>query len=115
MFSSILHQELCGIRDSIKPLLALAPNLHIFGLSTQDTTYQAEVVERLHLPYPILSDVDFALCDALKLPTFEAAGMKLMKRHTLLIIDGVVKSVDYPIFPSHTAAARAVELLKELA
>src|SRR5215218_825941 len=52
----------------------------VFGLSTQDTNYQREAVERLHLPYPILSDEGLELARAIKLPTFTAAGMTLLKR-----------------------------------
>lgn len=100
------------MRDSIQPLLSAAPNLRIFGLSTQTTEYQTEVATRLHLPFPILSDVDFVLTKALNLPVFEAAGMELLKRFTLLLVDGRVKWVDYPVFPSHTAAARALKLLE---
>lgn len=100
------------MRDSVQPLVSASPNLRIFGLSTQTTEYQAEVVTRLHLPFPILSDAEFELTRALRLPTFEAAGMELMKRFTLLLVDGRVKWVDYPVFPSNTAAARALKLLE---
>lgn len=71
-----------------------------------------EAAARLHLPFPLLSDANMKLCEALQLPTFEAAGMKLMKRFTLLLRDGEVKKVDYPIFPSNTAATRALAMLR---
>jgi peroxiredoxin len=83
-------------------------------LSTQDTAYQAEAATRLHLPFPILSDEQLELTKSLRLPTFEAAGMTLLKRFTLLIADGQVKKVDYPIFPSHAAAKRALAMLDTL-
>ena len=71
----------------------------LYGLSTQTTDYQREAVERLHLPFPLLSDADLKLTQALRLPTFEAAGMTLMKRLTLVIDDRVVTKVFYPVFP----------------
>ena len=63
---------------------------HLFGLSTQDTGYQREAAERLHLPFAILSDHDLALTRAINLPTFEAGGMTLLKRMALVIDDGVI-------------------------
>ncbi|KAH7883337.1 Redoxin, partial [Phlebopus sp. FC_14] len=108
--------ELCTISDSIDTLQASTthPRLSIFGLSTQSTTYQTEAANRLHLPYPILSDASFQLTDALKLPTFEVEGMVLLKRITLLVYEGKVVGKDYPVFPSNEAAKRAVGLLKLL-
>ena len=52
------------------------------------------------------------LTTSLRLPAFEAAGMKLLKRITLFLVDGKIKEMDYPIFPSDTAAARALALLE---
>jgi peroxiredoxin len=71
----------------------------LFGLSTQDTAYQKEAAERLHLPFPILSDAQLKLTEAMKLPTFETSGMVLLKRLTLLIRDGIIEHVFYPVFP----------------
>ncbi|KAH7925277.1 BcpB protein [Leucogyrophana mollusca] len=103
--------ELCAVRDSITALLTLAPNLAIFALSTQPTAYQKEVAERLHLPYPILSDEGRALAGGLELPTFEAGGEVLLKRITILVRGGVVVGVNYPVFPSDQAAKLAEQLL----
>ncbi|KAH7921433.1 BcpB protein [Leucogyrophana mollusca] len=106
--------ELCAVRDSIDALRTLAPNLVIFALSTQSTAYQKEVAERLHLPYPILSDQSLALTNGLELPTFEVNGEVLLKRITLLIRGGVVVDVNYPVFPSDQAAKLAEQLLNDL-
>ncbi|KIJ66169.1 hypothetical protein HYDPIDRAFT_66374, partial [Hydnomerulius pinastri MD-312] len=92
--------ELCAVRDSVEELRSAHPQLQIFGLSTQSTAYQSEVADRLHLPYPILSDEVFAFTNALKLPTFVADGMLLLKRITLLLFEGKVVGRDYPVFPS---------------
>jgi hypothetical protein len=72
---------------------------HLFGLSTQDTDYQREAWERLHLPFPLLSDEQFCLALAMQLPTFDTAGMKLLKRITLVIHDGLIQHTFYPVFP----------------
>ncbi len=90
--------QTCAFRDHFEELKALGVN-HLFGLSTQDTAYQREVANRLHLPFPILSDEHFRLTRALGLPFFETSGMKLLKRLTLIIRDGTIEHVFYPVFP----------------
>ena len=80
----------------------------MFGLSTQDIDYQREAVERLHLPFAILSDADLKLTRALKLPTFEVAGMTLLKRMAWVIDDGVITKVFYPVFPPDKSAEEVV-------
>lgn len=103
--------ELCGVRDNHAGLEALGAR--VFGLSTQDTAYQREVAERLGLSYALLSDESLALTRALGLPTFEVEGMTLLRRLTLLIRDGEVVTVAYPVFPPDGAASQALELLRE--
>ena len=73
-------------------------------VSAQDTEYQHEFAERTHLPYPLLSDSAFALTEALRLPTFEAAGMRLIKRLTVVVADGRIEKVFYPV--SHPTRTR---------
>ena len=86
----------------------------VFGLSMQDTAYQREVAERLGLPYPLLSDESLALTRALDLPTFEVEGLALMRRLTLIVRDGEIVTVAYPVFPPDGAAAQALGLLREV-
>jgi peroxiredoxin len=88
----------CSFRDLFAELQSLGVN-RLFGLSTQDTQYQREAAERLDLPFPILSDAQLRLTAAMKLPTFEASGMILLKRLTLVIRDGIIQHVFYPVFP----------------
>jgi peroxiredoxin len=83
----------------------------VFGLSTQDTHYQREVVERLHLPFELLSDVELTFAHALHLPTFEVEGMILLKRLTLIIVDGRIEKVFYPVFPPNENAAAVIAWL----
>lgn len=87
------------------------PGARIFGLSTQDSDYQREAVERLHLPYPILSDEALELTRALDLPTFDVEGLTLIKRVTLIVRDGVIADVVYPVFPPDRGAELALERL----
>ena len=84
---------------------------HLFGLSTQDPAYQREAAERLHLPFALLSDERLELTRAMNLPTFAAGGMTLLKRFTLIIDDGRVKHVFYPVFPPDRSAADVIAWL----
>jgi peroxiredoxin/catechol 2,3-dioxygenase-like lactoylglutathione lyase family enzyme len=102
----------CGFRDHFADLKALGV-AHVFGLSTQDTDYQREAAERLHLPFPLLSDAELKFSRALELPTFTAAGMTLIKRMTLIIDDGVITKVFYPVFPPDKSAAEVVAWLRQ--
>jgi peroxiredoxin/catechol 2,3-dioxygenase-like lactoylglutathione lyase family enzyme len=101
----------CGFRDHFAELKELGVD-HVFGLSTQDTAYQREAAERLHLPFPILSDAELKFTQALKLPTFSTAGMTLLKRMALVVDDGVITKVFYPVFPPDKNAADVVAWLR---
>ena len=102
----------CGFRDHFAELKALGV-ARVFGLSTQDTDYQREAAERLHLPFPLLSDAQLKFTRALDLPTFIAAGMTLLKRMVLIIDDGVIGKVFYPVFPPDKSAAEVVAFLRQ--
>jgi peroxiredoxin len=84
------------------------------GLSVQSTEYQTEMAQRLHLPFPVLSDVEYSFQQALRLPTFLAAGMTLLKRLTLVAKDGLVVAVHYPVFPSDSDPQWVVEQLRSI-
>jgi len=102
----------CSFRDHFAELKSLGV-ARVFGLSTQDTAYQHEAVKRLHLPFPILSDEKLALTKALKLPTFSAAGMTLLKRMALVIDDGIITKAFYPVFPPDQSAAQVIAWIQE--
>jgi peroxiredoxin len=87
----------------------------VFGLSTQTSEYQREAVDRLHLPFAILSDAHLTLTHAMNLPTFETGGMTLLKRFTLSIDDGTVTHVFYPVFPPDKNADDVVTWLSRAA
>ena len=101
----------CGFRDHFAELKRLGV-AQLYGLSTQDTAYQQEAASRLHLPFAILSDEKLALTRALKLPTFVTSGMTLLKRMALVIDDGVISKVFYPVFPPDKNAADVVAWLR---
>jgi peroxiredoxin len=89
--------ESCAFRDHYQQLRNLKTK--VFGLSTQTREYQQELVARLNLPFEVLSDADFALTNALRLPTFEFDGVRLLKRLTLVLSGGKIEKVFYPVFP----------------
>ncbi len=101
----------CGFRDHFAELKELGVD-HVFGLSTQDTAYQREAAERLHLPFPILSDAELKFARTLNLPTFSTSGMTLLKRMALVVDDGIISKVFYPVFPPDKNAAEVVAWLR---
>jgi peroxiredoxin len=101
----------CAFRDHFAELQRLGVT-QLFGLSTQDTAYQQEVATRLHLPFAILSDEALAFAKALNLPTFTTSGMTLLKRMALVIDDGVITKVFYPVFPPDKNAEDVVAWLQ---
>ena len=103
--------QTCAFRDLFAELKA-AGAAHVFGLSTQDNTYQTEMASRLHLPFPVLSDEKLLLTEALRLPTMQVAGLTLIKRLALIVDDGRITHVFYPVFPPDRNAGDVLEWLK---
>jgi peroxiredoxin len=101
----------CSFRDHHEELRALGAR--VFGLSTQDTEYQREAAGRLRLPFELLSDERLEFAGALALPTFEADSMILLKRLTLVIEDGRIEKVFYPVFPPDKNAEEVIRWLSE--
>lgn len=102
----------CAFRDLFGELTEAGAH-HVFGLSTQDTAWQQEAVERLHLPFALLSDAGLALADALRFPVMEVAGARLLRRFALVIDDGVISTVFYPVFPPDRNAGDVLVWLRE--
>jgi peroxiredoxin len=102
--------ESCSFRDHHAEIGQLGAE--VFGLSTQSTDYQREVRARLHLSFDLLSDEAFAFTDALCLPTFSVASLRLLRRVTLICLSGVIEHVFYPIFPPDRHPADVVSYLK---
>ncbi|MEP6839744.1 MAG: peroxiredoxin [Bradyrhizobium sp.] len=104
--------QTCSFRDLFAELKAAGAQ-QVFGLSTQDNVYQTEMASRLHLPFPVLSDEKLALSRALKLPTMEVAGLTLIKRLALVVDDGRITHVFYPVFPPDRNAGDVLAWLKQ--
>jgi peroxiredoxin len=100
----------CAFRDHHSELRGLGAE--VFGLSAQDTEYQREVVERLRLPFALLSDAGLAFARALRLPTFTWSGTDLIKRLTLVARDGRIEHVFYPVFPPDANAGAVARWLE---
>jgi peroxiredoxin len=99
----------CSFRDHYQELRALGAR--VYGVSTQSTSYQQEAAQRLHLPFELLSDEQLALARALRLPTFEFESEELIKRLTMIVHNGVIETVFYPVFPPNKDAERVIEWL----
>lgn len=102
----------CSFRDYYSELTE--HGFQVYGLSVQDSEYQQEAVARLHLPFPLLSDHAFQFINALSLPIFEFAGMALAKRVTLVINDGTIEKVFYPVFPPDKNAKVVIQYLTSI-
>jgi len=102
--------EACSFRDLHTEMQAAGAD--VAGLSTQVTTDQKETAHRLHVPYPLLSDYRLELTRALALPTLEVAGLVMLRRLTMVLRDGLVEHVWYPVFPPDTHATEVVTWLQ---
>ncbi|WP_025127189.1 peroxiredoxin [Pseudomonas sp. PH1b] len=101
----------CGFRDLTQELAAAGVD-KLFGLSNQDSAYQREAVERLHLPFALLSDAQGQLSEALALPVFELNGSRFLKRLTLILKRGRVEQLFYPVFPPDQNARQVLAWLQ---
>jgi peroxiredoxin len=99
----------CAYRDHHAELAALGAS--VYGLSAQDTDYQREAADRLHLPFPLLSDLRLEFAGALRLPTFTVGSTKLIKRLTIMARAGRIEEVFYPVFPPDADAQRVIAWL----
>ena len=95
------HHELAGLQTAV------------FGLSTQSTPYQQEMVSRLHLPFQVLSDERLEFADALRLPTFEVDGMRLIKRLTIIVRAGRIEEIFHPVLYPERNAEEVINWLKK--
>jgi len=102
--------EACAFRDHHADLRALGAQ--VYGVSTDAPESQREAIERLHLPFELLSDADRAWSNRLRLPTFEFRGQEFLSRLTLVVGDGLVKKVFYPVFPPDRHPEAVVAFLR---
>jgi len=106
----------CGFRDLHREFTKL--RVAVFGVSTQETGYQDEFVERNHVPFELLSDRDLLLTRALRLPTFEypverGGPTTLIKRMAWFVERGRIERIWYPVFPPGRNAETVLAWLHE--
>jgi peroxiredoxin len=99
----------CGFRDHAEDLRSFGYKLA--GLSAQTLEDQVELSERLGILYPVIADPELSLKEALGLPTFEFEGVELYKRVTLVLSDGQIEKVFYPVFPPDRSAEEVLAWL----
>lgn len=105
--------QTCGFRDRNDDFSMRG--VRVFGMSTQTSAYQREMVERLAVPFEVLSDASLEMVHALRLPTFTFREMTLMNRLTMFIRDGTIEHVIYPVFPPDRSADEALRWVTEMA
>jgi peroxiredoxin len=103
-------QESCAYRDLHQEFRELGWS--VAGLSAQPADEQQEASVRLHLVFPLLADPERQLGEALRLPTFEAGGMTLYKRLTLVAREGRIVKVFYPVFPPQNNAGEVLAWIR---
>ena len=103
--------EACGVRDRLVDFRSVGSD--VLGLSIQSPDEQRHAVDRLQLPYPLLSDERLALAESLGLPTFEFHGQRYFKRLTLIVSGGRIRAALYPVFPPDEAAGQALTWLRQ--
>lgn len=101
----------CAFRDHFEELRSEGAD-NVFGLSTQQTVEQHEAAIRLHLPFRLLSDSELKLANALKLPCMIVEGRVMLKRMALVIDDGRIRHVFYPVFPPDRNAGDVLAWLR---
>jgi peroxiredoxin len=102
--------QTCAFRDHHGELSELGAT--VVGISAMDPGEQAGFAERERIPYPLLSDNALRLAEALGLPTFDVAGMRLYKRLTFIAREGRIAKVFYPVFPPDRNAADVAAWLR---
>src|SRR5665213_2562724 len=102
--------QTCGFRDMMDEFRKV--DAEVFGFSTQTTEFQAEMSRRLHVPFEILSDAEFKTCDALRLPTFEVQGKRLVRRLTMIVRGERIEHDHYPVFPSNESAEKTFQWMR---
>ena len=107
--------ESCSYRDHAAEIEAAGAAVH--GVSTQTTAEQREFAERERIPYPLLSDADHDLVDALRLPLFAADGHPPRIKRATLVIDRerTLRQLMYPIPDPVANAAHALTAVRRLA
>ena len=118
--NELIYQQKAGARSCTPEAYALRDyhqdilnmGVTIFGVSTQLTDYQSEMVSRLHLPFDVLSDFNLNLVNALKLPTMQVNNLTLIKRLTMIVHSSIIRHVNYPVFPPDQEPINVISWLR---
>ncbi len=102
--------QTCAFRDHYAELRQLGTE--VYGVSAQPLEDQREAHARLRLPFVLLNDTELALTNALKLPTFEYNGLRLIKHLTIIAVNGIIQKVFYPVFPPDQNAQQVMAWLR---
>lgn len=102
--------QACAFRDYNQELRSMG--VSVFGISTQPPDYQREMVDRLHIPFDVLSDTKLKLANAMNLPTIEVNGFRLLKRLTMIMHYSVIRHIHYPVFPPDGEPMKVINWLK---
>lgn len=87
--------QACSFRDHYDGLAALGAT--VAGLSVQTVAEQRQFAARVGLGYPLLSDSERQLGEALGLRTFSAGARTFYQRLTLVVSGGRIVNVVYPV------------------
>jgi peroxiredoxin len=102
-------QQLLGFNSHYREFRARQVDL--FGISTQSTVVQQAVAENLNLRFPLLSDADYALAQALRLPMLHVGRRQRAPRIVLAVVDRHIDRVVYP----NTSPLPTIGVLREWA
>ena len=102
--------QACGLRDAWTQFAAMGAE--IFGVSIDPVKSHRSFIDKFSLPFPLLSDAELAFASAMRLPLFDVGPMRLLKRLTLIICDGAIEHVFYPVFPPDRNADQVLDWLR---
>lgn len=106
-------QQLESLTLHMTALKEVQPDLNVFGLSTHDINTLTRIKDALHLPFELLSDAQGELADKLDLPRCtDPCGKVELRRCILLLEEGRVSRLQYPLVHARDAGARALRLLR---
>ena len=101
----------CGFRDHFAELKRSASR-SFSACRRRTPPISAKRRSRLHLPFAILSDEKTGVDPRAQAADLPTSGMTLLKRMALVIDDGVIAKVFYPVFPPDKSAADVVAWLQ---
>jgi len=99
----------CGYRDEYARFRETG--YEVCGISTQGSDYHNELIDRVHIPFTMLSDSAHELLTALHLPVFSLDKQVLYRRMVWIVENFQIVKVFYPIFPPDKSAGTVLSWL----